>query len=70
MHRPERLRNLVAQGDADTFAKELKLDPDQTRQWFDQGFPQAGYGTEIIRVLGTHMLKVLTSARGRGGAHG
>jgi hypothetical protein len=62
--------SLVQRGDARGFAKELKLDPDRTRQWFEQGLTQEGYGTEVIRALGTHMLKVLTSMRDKGEARG
>jgi hypothetical protein len=69
MHRRERLMSLVQRGDADGFAKELDLDPDRTRQWFEQGCTQAGYGAEVIRTLGAHMLKVLTRTRDKGNAH-
>jgi hypothetical protein len=62
--------SLVQQRDAGAFAKALNLDPDQTRQWFQLGFTQEGYGAEVIRALGTHMLKVLTSTRDGGDAHG
>lgn len=62
MHRLEHLRELVQKGDADRFARELGLDPRQTRQWFDQNFTTEGYGAEVIRVLGTHVVKALTTA--------
>jgi hypothetical protein len=51
------------------FAKERKLDPDRTRQLFEQGLTQEGYGAEMIGVLGTRILMVLTSANDRGAAH-
>jgi hypothetical protein len=67
MHRLEHLRNLVQQGDAEAFASELNLDPGRTRQWFDQGFTHEGYGAEVIRALGTYIMKALTNTRDRGG---
>lgn len=70
MRRRERLMSLVQRGDAGGFAKELNLDPDRTHQWFERGFTQEGYGAEVIRALGTHMLKVLTSTRHGGNTHG
>jgi hypothetical protein len=70
MHRLEHLRNLVQQDDAEGFAKAMKLDPAQTRQWFDQGFTEEGYGADVIRTLGTHVLKALTSGNREGDAHG
>jgi hypothetical protein len=66
LHRRERLGS---QGNSEGFAKELGLDPNRTRDWFEQGLAQEGYGAEVIRALGTHMLKVLTSARDRKDAH-
>jgi hypothetical protein len=73
MHRSilEKLRNLVQQGDAEAFANELNLDPRRTRQWFDQGFTQEGYGAEVIRALGAiALMKILTTMHDRGDAHG
>lgn len=70
MHRLEHLRNIVQQGDAEGFAKELNLDPGRTREWFDLGFRQEDYGAEVIRTLGAHVLKALTSKHGAGDAHG
>jgi hypothetical protein len=66
------LRNLVQQDDAEAFANELNLDPGRTRQWFDQGFTQEGYGAEVIRALGTLVLtRIFSTARDREGhAHG
>jgi hypothetical protein len=61
MHRQERLRKLVQQGDAEGFAGTMNLDPLRTRHWFAEGFPPDGYGEEVIVAMGTHMLKVLTS---------
>lgn len=67
-----RLRDLVKQGDAEGFANELNLDVDQTRQWFDEGFRQDGYGAEVIKALGTLVLtRMLTTARDKNEhAHG
>ncbi len=70
MHRFDHLRMLVQQGEAEAFARELNLDPRLTRQWFDHGFPQEDYGTEVIKVLGAHMLKALTAKGKRGEVHG
>jgi hypothetical protein len=70
MHRLEHLRNLVQQGDAEGFARAIGLDPVRTRQWFDQGFTQEGYGDEVIKALGTHVMKALTSPHEEGDAHG
>jgi hypothetical protein len=69
MHRQERLRSLVQQGDAEGFARELGLDPNRTRDWFEQGLAQEGYGADVIGAVGTHMLKLLTSAHVKGDAH-
>ena len=70
MHRRERVTSFVEQNDAEAFARELNLDPVRTREWFDQGFTQEGYGAEVIKALGTHMLKVLTGTRNKGDADG
>lgn len=67
-----RLRDLVKQRDAEGFANELNLDVHQTREWFDEGFRQDGYGAEVIRTLGTLVLtRILTTSRDRNEhAHG
>lgn len=67
-----RLRDLLQQGDAEGFANELNIDVHQTRQWFDEGFRQDGYGAEVIRALGTLVLtRILTTSRDRNEhAHG
>ncbi len=58
------LRSLVQQGDAEAFANELNLDPDQTRQWFEQGPTHDGYGADVIRALGNLVLTgILVTAR-------
>lgn len=69
MHRMEHLRNLVQDGDAEGFANAMDLDPGRTRQWFDQGFTHEGYGAEVIRALGTHILKGLTTQHKGGRPH-
>ena len=56
VHRLEHLRNLGQQGNAEAFVTELNLDPGRTRTWFDQGFTHQGYGTEVIKALGTYVL--------------
>jgi hypothetical protein len=54
---------LLRRGDAQEFASELNLDSGQTRQWFDGGFRQDGYGAEVVRALGTLVLtQVLRTA--------
>ena len=61
-----RLRDLLQHRDAEGFASELRLDAHKTRQWFDRGFTQEGYGAEIIQALGTLVLTrmlITTGAR-------
>lgn len=70
MHRMEHLRNLVQQGDAEGFARAVDLDPVRTRQWFERGFPQEGYGQEVIVAVGSHVVKALTSPHEERNAHG
>jgi hypothetical protein len=67
-----RIKELVQRGDAEGFANLLNLDAHQTRQWFDEGFRQDGYGAEVIRALGTLVLtRILTTSRDRNDqAHG
>jgi hypothetical protein len=67
-----RIKELVQRGEAERFANELNLDAQQTRQWFDEGFRQDGYGAEVIRALGTLVLtRILTTSRDRNDqAHG
>lgn len=70
-HRLECLRNLSQQANASAFAMELNLDPGRTRTWFDQGFTRQGYGTEVIKALGSYVLdEILTNNTRRGEAHG
>jgi hypothetical protein len=66
------LRELIRQRDAEAFAKELNLDPGQTRTWFNQGFTHDGYGVEVIKSVGAHALDrmLLTSQREEGHTHG
>lgn len=60
------LRDLVQQDDAEAFANELNLDPGRTREWFDQGLTNEGYGAEVIKALGTLVLtRILTPVRNR-----
>jgi len=60
------LRSLVQQADAESFAKELNLDPHRTRQWFKQGFPHEGYGAEVINALGALVLmRIVATTRDR-----
>lgn len=69
MHHLHHLRNAVQQGNAEAFAKGLNLDPGRTRTWFDQGFTHQGYGTEVAKALGAHVLdEVLTTSASRGGS--
>jgi ubiquinone/menaquinone biosynthesis C-methylase UbiE len=69
MHRLHHLRNLVQQGNAEAFAKELNLDPGRTRTWFDQRFTRKGYGTEVTKALGAYVLdEILTTSASRGGS--
>ncbi|MCA1853165.1 MAG: class I SAM-dependent methyltransferase [Beggiatoa sp.] len=69
MHRLHHLRNLVQQGNAEAFAKELNLDPGRTRIWFDRGFTHQGYGTEVTKALGAYVLdEILTTSANRGGS--
>jgi hypothetical protein len=67
-----RLRALLQQGDAEGFANELNLDVHQSRQWFDEGFRQDGYGATVIKAVGTLVLtRILTTSRDRNEhAHG
>lgn len=59
------LRELIRNGNADAFAQELNLDPDQTQIWFDQGFTPEGYGAEVIKALGAHVLDRMMLLRSR-----
>ena len=70
MHRLQRLRKLVQQGDAEGFARAMGLDAVQTRQWFAEGFPQEGYGKEVVVAVGSHVLKALTSPHEEHDEHG
>lgn len=66
-----RLRDLLQRADAEGFAKELNLDPHETRQWFEQGFPAEGYGATVIQALGTLVLgSIVTTSHGDSRAHG
>ena len=64
-----RARQLLQQGDAEGFAKELDLEPRRTREWFEHGFPHDGYGADVIRALGTLVLTRILAVK-EGGAHG
>jgi hypothetical protein len=64
-----RLRDLLQQGDVEGFANELNLDVHQTRQWFDEGFRQDGYGAEVIKVLGTLVLRTILTTSGDRNEH-
>ena len=58
-----RLRELLQRGDADTFARELDLDSQQTARWFESGFGPDGYGSEVVKALGVLVLqRMLLSA--------
>jgi hypothetical protein len=60
------LRNLLHRGDTQGFANELNLNPQETRQWFERGFPHEGYDGEVIRALGTLVLtRMVTTTRDR-----
>jgi hypothetical protein len=65
------LRELIRQRNAETFALELSLDPSLTRKWFDEGFTHEGYGAEVIKALGSHVLdRMILLTSGHGGNSG
>lgn len=64
-----KLRELMQQGDAESFARELNLDAARTREWFAQGFTEDGYGVDVIKALGTAGLRKMKSGEGEH-AHG
>ena len=67
-----RLRELLQRGDAEAFARELNLDPDETARWFEGGFATDGYGAEALTALGLLVLRrmLLTSPRRKDDVHG
>lgn len=66
-----RLKDLIQRGDAEGFAKELNLDSNETRQWFEHGFTADGYGAQVIQAIGTLVLYgILTTSSRAGRAHG
>lgn len=66
-----RLRDLIQQGDAEGFAKELNLDSSEIRQWFAHGFRDDGYGAKVIQAIGTFVLNgILTTSNRESRARG
>jgi hypothetical protein len=66
------LRELVGRRDADAFARELNLDPEETRRWFERGFGEDGYGVVVAKALGLLVLRRMVAAphHGESKAHG
>jgi hypothetical protein len=66
-----RLRDLIQRGNAEGFAKELNLDSNETREWFEHGFTAEGYGAKVIQAIGTFVLnRILITSNRESRAHG
>jgi hypothetical protein len=59
-----RLKTLLQRREAEAFANELNLDPEQIRDWFARGLTHEGYGAEVSKAIGTLVLSRLVATGG------